>query len=83
MLKIIGLPNESAFSKNNNNRLASKSNDSDNKIDGYGINRNDIEHAKKSEKSSKSRKLSKLKKSSKSRKLFKSRKSKSKKTSKS
>ena len=57
--------NKSASSRNNNSRPAFEKNDGNNKVNGYGINRNGMEHAKKS------RKLSKLGKS-KSEKMFKS-----------
>ena len=73
MLKTTGLPNESApsrndgsksaSSRNDNSRPASGKNDGDGEVDGVGVGGNDMEHAKKSEKTSKSYKLSKLGKS--------------------
>ena len=62
---------KSASSKNNNSKLISGKNNGDGEIDGFGVDGNGVEHAKKSEKLSKLGKLSKP------------RKSKSKKTSKS
>ena len=81
MLKIAGLPDKlassknngskSASSRNNNSRPASKRNDGNNKVDGFSIDGNSVEHAKKSKKLSKSENLSKSQKLSKTRKLFK------------
>ena len=69
MLKTTGLPDKPAPSRNNGSRLASSKNDDnrlafgrndgDGEVDGVGVGRNSVEHAKKSEKTSKSRKLSK------------------------
>ena len=82
MLKMIGLPDKpapsrndgskSASNRNDNSKLVSGRNDGDGEIDGVGVSRNDVEHAKKSGKTSKSWKLSKLEKS-KSKKTSKSR----------
>ena len=81
MLKITGLPNEPAPSKNNNSRSISSRNNNnrpafgrnngDKKVYGYGVSENDVEYAKKSGKLSKSGK-SKNKKTSKSQNLAKS-----------
>ena len=60
-----------ATSKNDNSKPASRRNDGDGEVNGFGVSRNGIEHAKKSEKLSKSRK-SKSKKMSKSWNLAKS-----------
>ena len=70
------LPDELAFSRNNdsrsasssndNNKLAFKGNDGNGEVNRFGVSKNGIEHAKKSGKLSKSRK-------SKSKKIFKSR----------
>ena len=75
MLKTTGSSDKPAFnrrngsksvsSRNNNSRLAFRSNNSNSKVDGYGVNGNGMEYAKKSGKLSKSRKL-------KSKKTFKS-----------
>ena len=74
MLKITRSPNKLAFSRNNGSKLAfsksnnsrptSKKNDSDGKVNRFGINRNGIKYAKNLKKLSKSRK-------SKSKKIFK------------
>ena len=68
MLKTIGSPNKPApsrndgsrltSSKNNNNKPASRKNDGNGEVDGFGVGRNSVEYAKKSEKS-KSKKMSK------------------------
>ena len=81
MLKRTGLLNKlvpsrnngskSAFSRNDNSRPASEKNNSDSEVDGFGIGRNGMEHAKKSGKWFKSGKLSKSRKS-KSKKMSKS-----------
>ena len=47
-----------AFSRNNNSKLAFKKNDSNDKINGFDVGRNDIKHTKKSEKLSKLENLS-------------------------
>ena len=67
MLKTTGSPDElapskndgskSASSRNDNSRPASGKNDGDGEVDRSGVGGNDVEHAKKSEKTSKSRKL--------------------------
>ena len=44
----------SSFSKNNDNKPASGKNNGDSEVDGFGISRNYVEHAKKSRKLSKS-----------------------------
>ena len=49
----------SASSRNNNNKLASKKNNGNSKVDGFDIDENSVEHAKKSGKLSKSENLSK------------------------
>ena len=64
MLKTTGLPDEpalsrndgsrSASSRNNDSRPASGKNDGDGEVNGVGVSRNGVEHAKKSEKTSKS-----------------------------
>ena len=69
MLKTIGSPDElasskndgsrSASSRNNDSKSASGRNDGDGEVNGVGVGRNGVDHAKKSEKTSKSRKLSK------------------------
>ena len=69
MLKTTGSPDEPASSRNNSNRSASSRNDNsrpaseknngDGEVDRVGVNRNGMEHAKKSEKTSKSWILSK------------------------
>ena len=46
-----------AFSKNDNSRPASEKNNGNGEINRFGVGRNDIEYAKKSEKLSKLRKL--------------------------
>ena len=81
MLKITGLPNEPALSRNNNSRLASNRNNNsksasgrnngNGEFDGFSVSRNGVEHTKKSGKLSKSGKSSKSRKS-KSEKTFKS-----------
>ena len=81
MLKTTRLPDKptssknnsskSVSSKNNNSKPVSKRNDSNGEVNGFGINRNDVKHAKKSGKLSKSGK-SKSKKTSKSQNLAKS-----------
>ena len=58
MLKMIGLldgpalskniGSRSAFSKNNNSRPASGRNNSNGEVDGFGIGRNGVKHAKES-----------------------------------
>ena len=75
ILKTTGSPNKpassrndgsrSASSKNNDSKSASRTNDGDDKVDGFGIDGNGVEHAKKSGKLSKSKK-SKSEKTSKS-----------------
>ena len=75
MLKTTGSPDKPALSKNNvsksassrnnNSKSAFRKNNSNNKVNGFSIGRNSIEHAKKSRKLSKSGK-------SKSEKMFKS-----------
>ena len=75
ILKMTRLPNKPApsrnnniklaFNINNNNKLAFKRNNSNSEVYRFGVGRNNIKHAKKSEKSFKSRK-------SKSEKIFKS-----------
>ena len=57
--------NLSVFSKNDNNKPAFERNDSNNKVNRFGVNKNGVEHAKKSGKLSKSGKA-------KSKKIFKS-----------
>ena len=64
--------NKSAFSKNDNSKLASGRNNSNGELNRFDVGGNCVEHAKKSEKTSKSRKLSKSKKP-KSEKMSKSR----------
>ena len=81
MLKTTGSPDKpapsrndsskSVSSRNDNSRPASRRNDNNSEVDGVGIGRNGMQHAKKSGKTSKSRKLSKPGKS-KSEKTFKS-----------
>ena len=44
----------SASSKNDNNKLAFRKNNGDGEVDGVGVGKNGVEHAKKSEKTSKS-----------------------------
>ena len=83
MLKTIRLPDKPVFSrnngsrltsnKNNNNKLALRKNNDNSKDNEFGINRNSVKYAKKSEKLSKLRK-SKGKKISKFQNLAKSRK---------
>ena len=83
MLKITRLPNKlapnrnnnskSASNKNDNSRPVSEKNDGNSEIDGFGVGKNGVEHAKKLGKLSKSGK-SKSKKTSKSWNLAKSRK---------
>ena len=61
MLKTTRLPDKlspsknngsrSALSRHNNSRPASGRNDGNNEVDGFGINRNSVEHTKKSGKS--------------------------------
>ena len=51
---------KSAFSRNNNSKLVFKKNDGNDKVIGFDVSRNGMEHIKKLEKLSKSRKLSKL-----------------------
>ena len=63
---------KSASSRNNNSRPASKKNNGNNEIDRFGVDRNSMEHAKKSGKLFKSENLSKSRKS-KSKKISKSR----------
>ena len=75
MLKTTGLPHELApnnndrsrlaFNRDNNSKLASRKNNGNDKVNRFGIGRNDVEYAKKS------KKLSKLRKS-KNEKIFKS-----------
>ena len=87
MLKTTGSPDKSALSRNNdsrstssrsnNNRPASRRNDSNGKVDGFDVDENGMEHAKKSGKLSKSGK-SKSEKMSKSQNLAKSEKKSSK-----
>ena len=65
-LKIIGLPDKSALSKNKNSKLASDKNDNsrpaferndgDNKVHWFGVDKNNIKYIKKLELLSKSRK---------------------------
>ena len=50
MLKITKLINKLVFKKNNNNRSAFEKNDSDNKVNKFGISNNDLEYTKKLEK---------------------------------
>ena len=67
MLKTTGSPdkptpsrkdsNKSASNRNNNSKPTSKKNNGNGEVDGFGISRNGVEYAKKSEKLSKSRKL--------------------------
>ena len=81
MLKTTGLSDKlassrnngskSAFGRNNNSKPASEKNDSNGKVDEFGVDKNSVEHAKKSGKLSKLRK-SKSEKMSKSRNLAKS-----------
>ena len=69
MLKTIGLPDKSApskndnsksaSSKNDNGKSASRRNDGNSEVNRFGVGGNDVEHAKKSEKTSKFWKLSK------------------------
>ena len=69
MLKMTGLPDKPAPSRNNGSKSASSRNndsksafgrnDGNGKIDKFGVDRNDVKHAKKSRKTFKSRKLSK------------------------
>ena len=69
MLKTTGLPDKPALSRNdgsklassrnNNSKPASRKNDDDGEVDKFGVGRNGVEHAKKSEKISKSEKSSK------------------------
>ena len=69
ILKTTGSPDEpapsrnngsrSASSRNDNSRPASGKNDGNGEVDGIGVGKNGVEHAKKSEKTSKSWKLSK------------------------
>ena len=61
----------SASSRNNNSRPASRKNDGDDEVHRFGVDKDDVEYAKKLEKLSKSENLSKLRKS-KSEKMFKS-----------
>ena len=63
---------KSASSRNNESKPASGRNDGNGEDDRFGVSRNGVEHAKKSEKMFKSQKLSKFQKLSKSRKLSKS-----------
>ena len=75
MLKTTGSPDEPVFSRNNGSRSTSSNNDDsrpafgrndgNGKVNGFGVGRNGVEHAKKSEKS-KSKKMFKSQKSSKS-----------------
>ena len=65
MLKTTGSPNEPAPSRNDDSRPASGRNDGDGEVDGFGVGRNGVEHAKKSGKS-KSKKMSKSRNSAKS-----------------
>ena len=65
MLKTTGSPDEPAPSRNDDSRPASGRNDGDGEVDGFGVGRNGVEHAKKSGKS-KSEKTSKFQNSAKS-----------------
>ena len=66
--------NKSASSRNNDNKSASKRNNGNGKVNGFGVDRNGVEYAKKIEKLSKSENSSKSR-QSKSKKLFESQKS--------
>ena len=50
MLKTTKSLDKPASSRNNGSRPASKWNDSNGEVDGFGVGENDMEHAKKSEK---------------------------------